>query len=40
MDRNKGEAPFSDQGWDVQWRDTMISGETGQWRYWIDVLSK
>ena len=30
IDRNKGEAPLSDQGWDVQWRDTMISGETGQ----------
>jgi len=27
---NEGEAPLSNEGWDVQWRDTMISGETGQ----------
>ena len=37
MDRNEGEAPLSDRG---SMRDTMIGGETGQWRYWVDVLSK
>jgi len=29
-DTNEGEAPLSNEGWDVQWRDTTISGETGQ----------
>ena len=38
--RNEREAPLSNEGWDVQWRDTMISGETGQWSYWVGVLPK
>jgi len=27
---NEREAPLSNKGWDFQWRDTTISGETGQ----------
>ena len=40
MDRNKGEAPLSNKGCDVQWRDTMISVKTCQWSYWVGVLPK
>ena len=29
-DRNEREAPVSNEGWNDQWRDITISGETGQ----------
>ena len=40
MYRSEREAPLSDWGWDVQLRDTTISGETGQWsRFSIQRMS-